>query len=183
MKFLKSLFRKNETPKNGNQISLSDFREEVFKKLVAQAPELVSTKNANDIAIIDVESNDGFQGQCDLTNFYKDLTLFNGELSDAIDKVVDSILIAVRPHRTVEGANLLPLLRTSVYLGNTSEETRKKVSRPFHGEIFEICMADLPTALRGLTDDDLGNLETDKPLSTARTNMLHLLAKHTATTV
>jgi len=110
-------------------------------------------------------------------NFYKDLTLFGGTIDDAIEKVIDGVLIAIRPAKSVESSDLLPLLRTSVYLGNLSNKTCQIISRPFHGELLEICMADLPTALRGLQDEDLANLQLDAPLSVARDNMRALLPK------
>jgi len=181
MNFLKKLFGKiepspvQETAPIDAQISLSDFRDLVFNKLNEQASDLKLTKDETDIAILNVEAEDGTSGQSNLNNFHKDLTLFDGSLDEAVQKVIDGILVAVRPSKGVAPSDLLPLLRTSAYLGNLSNETTHKVSRPFHGELLEICMADLPTALRGLQDDDLEQLQLDAPLSVARENMRKLL--------
>lgn len=177
MKFLKTLFGQSKAVADGDQVSLTDFREKVLGKMREQAPDMNIMKNDENVAIIDIETNDGFEGQCNLTNFHKDLTLFDGTLNESIQKVIDSMLDAVRPAKAVAQSDLLPLLRTSAYLGNTSEETREKVSRVFCGELLEICMADLPTALKGLTENDLEQLKTNAPLSIARENMRKLLPK------
>lgn len=175
MKFLKTLFGQTKVPAENAQISLSDFRDRVLLGLNEQAPDIKVIKNDMNVAVLDVSSPDGIEGKSDLTNSYKDLTLFNGPLDEALQKAADSILVAVRPTKTVSSSDLLPLIRTSAYLGSASDETRAKISRPFCGELLEICMADLPTALRGLTDDDLAQLKTPEPLLVARENMCKLL--------
>lgn len=181
MNFLKKLFNKNTSPADKNsglddpQISLRDFRQHVFDKLQEQAPDLKLTKDETDVAIINVEAEDGMSGQCNLSNFYKDLTLFDGSLDEAVQRVIDGVLAGVRPAKVVQPSDLLPLIRTPAYLGNASNETTQKISRPFHGELLEICMADLPTSLRGLLDDDVEQLQLDAPLSVARENMRKLL--------
>lgn len=183
MNFFKNLFGKTTvSPESGgisanDQITLEAFRDKVFQTLQEQAPDLQLSKDETDVSILNVETDDGMSGQCNLTNFYKDLTLFDGSVEEAIQKVIDGVLVAVRPSKAVELSDLLPLLRTVAYLGNASNETTQKISRPFQGELLEVCMADLPTTLRGLTDSDLEQLQTDAPLQIARENMRKLLPK------
>lgn len=181
MSFFKKFFGKTSAPtesgitSSDKQTSLEAFRDQVFQTLQEQAPDLQIAKDEADVSILNIEADDGMSGQCNLTNFYKDLTLFDGSLEEAVQKVIDGVLVAVRPAKDVEPSDLLPLLRTAAYLGNASNEMIQKISRPFHGELLEICMADLPTTLRGLQSEDLDGLQLDAPLQVARENMRKLL--------
>lgn len=179
MNFLKKLFGKSAPAQDAapleGQISISDFRDLVFDKLSEQAPDLKVMKDDTDVSILNIDAENGMSGQSNLNNFHKNLTLFDGSLDEAVQNVIDGVLVAVRPAKAVEPSDLLPLIRTSAYLGNASNEMTQKISRPFHGELLEICMADLPTTLRGLQSEDLDGLQLDAPLQVARENMRKLL--------
>lgn len=181
MNFFKKLFGKTaaspgqEAASSDGQISISDFRDLIFESLQEQAPDLKVAKDETDLAILNIEAEGGMSGQSNLNNFHKNLTLFDGSLEEAVQSVIDGVLVAVRPAKTVEASDLLPLIRTAAYLGNASNNMSQIISRPFHGELLEICMADLPTALRGLQAEDLEALQLETPLSTARENMRKLL--------
>ena len=177
MKFLRTIFGKSNAADGGTKVSLSDFRDAVLEELKEQAPELSIEKDEGDVALINIKSPDGIEGQSNMTNFHKELALFDGTLEDAIQKVIEGVLIAVRPAPPAALSDLLPLIRSAAYLGNASNETSQKISRPFCGELLEICMVDSPSALRGMTKDDLDQLDTEAPLSVARENVRKLLPK------
>lgn len=175
MTFSKTMFEQTNRERQEGKISISEFRDQVLAKMQQQAPDISVVKNAEDVAMLDVSTSDGTEGQCTLTNFYENFILFDGAQEEAIQQVVDGILVAVRPEPDVTPSNLLPLIRTAAYLGETPDEMRKSISQPFCGELYEVCMVDLPTALRGLQKSDLEQLQIDAPLATARENMRKFL--------
>jgi len=174
MKFLKNLFSKPQANTITPSLSIDAFRDKVIESLKDQAPDVKVTKSETEASVLLIETNDGTSGQSDLNNIYKDVVLLGSAEVDAIEKAVGSILVAIRPAPSVSAENLIPLLRSAAYLGNASDDIKSLVSRPFYGDLFEICMADLPTAMRGLVSEDLNNLNLESPLTKARENMLAL---------
>ena len=175
MSFFKKLFSKAETSSGEPAFTIADFREEVIQKLNAEAPDVITTKSETEISVFNVETQDGFAGQINLNNNYQNIVQHGGSKTEAVQSIFDTILVGVRPPPPVSKDDLYPLLRTPNYMGNATPEVQEKIGKPFLGELYEICMADLPTSLRGLLSDDLDTLKIDDPLAAARENMRNLL--------
>ena len=181
MRFLKKIFGSNkenlgaETP----SISMQEFRERVIVRLKDVNPDIISTRDENSEEMLHVSLGDELEGKCDLTNNYKSVVLLEENLDECIDRMVDGVVVGLGQHKTAKAENLRLLLRTSNYLHHSDTERVDKIAEPFCGELHKICMADLPTTLRGLNKEDFETLGTNNNslLDIAKENTRQLLPK------
>ena len=181
MHIFKKIFRRNSNKPNvtDQTISMAEFRNLIIERLNEIDPDIKSVPDETHNQLLTVSRDDGSQGQCDLTNNYKNITLLNNSVEDTVEFVIKTIFEGLGPKHDVGRDDLFLLLRTSNYLQFNDPAQIEKISKPFCGELHQLCMADLSATLRGLTQEDIESLKSEDTtlIEIAKENTRQLLPK------
>ena len=79
MHIFKKIFRRNSNKPNvtDQTISMAEFRNLIIERLNEIDPDIKSVPDETHNQLLTVSRDDGSQGQCDLTNNYKNLSLIH----------------------------------------------------------------------------------------------------------